>query len=358
MQNLTISTLERFVRLASKAEPSIQGSGGSDARFNVIQAGAVGLNLTDGEVIQGLTESGWLARCLPPWPMADIQRSIPRIRRDSRRAPGYLLADDDHRPRTASNATSKPAAAPSAPRPYTAEELARKLTERAEWNNDPSLSGKQEGALSYLRDCPKAPSEILNQNGLVKSATYYDGGDKAHHECYVLTDRAFRQYRKFDGTPFSDGVKSRNKKGSLAKGFFCAYRQFQNLEPDDLIFIVEGAIGLLECVSIQWLSASHARRWRFLAAHSSSSRFFYEPQLLKSIAGHHVRILPDPGKAGTDAARAWRDEFRSVGCPVDFATLPDGFQDLGKLLAAGSDGIPAIRSILAYPTSNRKGGAA
>ncbi len=354
MQTLPISNLERFIRLASKAEPSIAGSGGSDARFNVIQAGAVGLNLSDADTLRGLEESGWNASSNPPWSIAELTAAIPRIRRDSRRAPGYLLADDDRRQRqpagSATKATSKPAAAPSPPRPYTAEELEQKLTTRSQWPQLRDLTGKEQAVVGHGRNCPLAPVEILAQNGLLMA-------DDLRPGCYILADREFRQRRNFSGSPFHHGKKSDNAKGSLAKGFFCAYRQFQNLEPDDLILIVEGAIGLLECVSIQWLSAPYARRWKFLAAHSSSSRFFYEPELLAAIAGHHVRIMPDLNESGKKAARAWRDELRAVGCTVDRSRMPEGFQDLRVILAAGSDGIAAAESILAYPTPSKSGGA-
>jgi hypothetical protein len=37
--------------------------------------------------------------------------------------------------------------------------------------------------------------------------------------------------------------------------------------------------------------------------------------------------------------------------------MPEGFQDLRIILAAGSDGIAAAESILAYPTLSKSGGA-
>ncbi|MES2470489.1 MAG: hypothetical protein V4675_24555 [Verrucomicrobiota bacterium] len=81
-----------------------------------------------------------------------------------------------------------------------------------------------------------------------------------------------------------------------------------------------------------------------IAAHSAASTFAAEPELLKTIGGHHCRILPDYGKTGMDAARAWRDELLPMGCAVDFALMPEGF------------GIAAARSILTYPNLNRNGG--
>ena len=354
-QQQRISTLERFIRLASKAEPSIQGSGGSDARFNVIQAGAVGLNLDDAEVIQGLTESGWLASCNPPWTHKELTAAIPRIRRDSRRAPGYLLADDDHRPRTTSKPVASVPLTPLKRQGYDPDTLAGKAAQQAAWPTLVPLTGKQIGAIAHLRNCPITGVEILNQCGRLAF-------DPARPDCFVLDDgrtdgRGHRQYRKFDGSVFPHGKKSNNVKGSAAKGFLSLSHE-RRLDPDELIFITEGSISLLEAVACQWLCEGRARRWHFLAAHSCNSTFNAEPALLKAIAGRHCRILPDPGKAGTDAARAWRDELRAVGCTVDFATLPDGFQDLKKLLAAGTDGVPAIRALLRYPSARQEGGAA
>jgi hypothetical protein len=180
--------------------------------------------------------------------------------------------------------------------------------------------------------------------------------DDSRPDCYVLTDgRGFRQYRRWNGQPFRHGGKSHNLKGSLAKGFLTLGNR--KLDPADLVFIVEGAIGLLELVAIQWLCAPHARRWYMVAAHSAASTFAADPELLAAIAGHHVRIMPDPNEAGTKAACAWRDELRTVGCTVDRARMPKGFQDLRVILAAGSDGIAAARSILTYPTHSKSGGA-
>ncbi len=333
---------------------AIQGSGGSTAFFARCVTARRGYDLTEQEALPVMRADN-AANCEPPFSDREVVRKVKEAANASMPLGFYLPRERPQQTTTrkavssTSKAPSKPAAAPSPPRPYTAEEHAQKLTERNQWSATRPTTGKERGLVGYGRNCPVSPADTLAQNGLLLA-------DDTRPDCYVLADRAFRQYRKFDGSPFHHGKKADNAKGSLAKGFFCAYRQFQNLEADDLICIVEGAIGLLECVSIQWLAAPHARRWKFLAAHSSSSRFFYEPQILKAIAGHHVRIMPDPGKTGIAAARAWRDELRAVGCRVDFAAMPPGFQDLKVILAAGSDGVAAARSILTYPTPSLKGG--
>ncbi|MES2469980.1 MAG: hypothetical protein V4675_22000 [Verrucomicrobiota bacterium] len=244
-----------------------------------------------------------------------------------------------------------PAAAPAPPLPHPAEKVEEMAKDRLLAGPLRDLTVKEKGQIASSRSLTLAAVEIGAQNRLVLADDVYPGH-------YVLTDRLFRQRRKIDDTVTSCGAKSQNYKGFPARGFFCQFLQFANLEKDDLLFLVEGAIGLLECLSIQWICAPLARRWRFLSAHSKSSRFFFEPEILGAITGHHIRILPDAGKEGIAAARVWRDELRAVGCRLDFATMPDGFQDLRKILEMGSDGVPAMRSILAYPATAKQGGAA
>lgn len=345
------SVIDRARKYLSKMPPAIQGSGGSTATFNVIVVLIKGFGLSDSDAMALLLE--WNATCQPPWLEHDLRDKIVSAHRDSRKPLGYLLNEGESpapvKPgKPAPRATSS---RPATPRAYTAEELAEKAKIQVKWNPLEHLKVSAIQQLAQGRNCPTAAVEIPSQVGLIMA-------DKAWPGCYVLTYKGFRQYRRINGTNMPCGQKSQNAPGSLAKGFFGLLSQFENLEPDDIVFIVEGAIGLLEAVAIQWLCAPHARRWKILAAHSASSRFFYEPELLKSIAGRQCRILPDAGKAGTAAAKAWRDELRAVGCRVDFATLPDGFQDLKKLLEAGSVGLAAMRSILAYPRATKTGGAA
>ena len=346
---MKLDILERGIRLANAHPASIANSRGSDTAFSLMSALTVGLGLDDRETLHAIEASGWNDRCLPPWSHRELTDKIRRCRRDCRREPGYLLKErNGNTPRPLSKASKPVPRTPEPPRPYTVEELEEKAHRRSRWTSLRPLTEGEIGAVAKVRDCPIAAVEILCQNGLLLA-------DETQPGCYVLQDRTFRQYRRADGSSMPCGQKSQNAPGSLAKGFFCRFSQFRNLEPDDLIFIVEGAIGLLECVAIQKLSAPLARRWKFLASHSKSSRFFYEPELLAAIAGRHCRILPDPGKAGTDAARALRDELRAVRCPLDFAKMPQGFGDLRVILAAGTGGVAAAKSILSYP-AGRKGG--
>lgn len=351
---MKIDNSERGFRLAQSAAASIQGSAGSTTAFNLISGLTVGLLLSDSQALDVLESSGWNARCLPPWSHRELIDKIRRSRTESRREPGYMLKPDERHTAPAGRA-NKPASlspsVPAPPLPHPPEKLEEMAKDRLLAGPLRDLTGKEKGQIASSRSLTLASVEIGAQNRLVMADDAYPGH-------YVLTDRLFRQRRKIDDTVTSCGAKSQNYKGFPARGFFCQFRQFANLEKDDLLFLVEGAIGLLECLSIQWLCAPLSRRWHFLAAHSKSSRFFFEPEILQAITGHHVRILPDPGNEGIAAARAWRDELRAVGCRLDFATMPDGFQDLRKILETGSHGVPAMRSILAYPATTKQGGAA
>ena len=345
-----LTAFERAGMYLTQVAGSISGSGGHATAFNAAMVPVRGFCLPDDQSQTLLME--WNTKCVPPWNHNDLVAKIKSAHRDGRRTYGYLLADDDHR----SHYTGRPApSVPQAPQPrhgYTFEEHAEKAAKQALLPIPRPLTAKEGGAVAYLRECPQAGVAILSQNRRLMA-------DDARPGCYLLTDgrtdgRGHRQYRNLDGAPFHHGQKSDNAKGSAGKGFFCL-SYLRQLDPDELVFITEGSISLLEAVSCQWLCEGRARRWHFLAAHSAASTFNAEPDLLQSIAGHHVRILPDDGEAGRKGAKAWRDELRAVGCNIDFAVLPDGFQDLKKLLGEGSDAFPAIRSLLSYPT-NKKGG--
>jgi hypothetical protein len=346
--------IDRARKYLAAMPVSISGSGGRITAFNAASTLVRGFALTDDESLTLLME--WNQKCTPPWSALESIAKIKSAHRDSRKEYGCLLANDDRRQTTGS--TSKLASilptAPAERMGYDAADLARKATMQAKWPIPRHLTGPEKGAFATLRNLPAAAVDIACQNGRLMA-------DDSRPGCVLLTDgrtdgRGHRQYRHLDGSPFHHGEKSDNAKGSAGKGFFTLSHS-RKLDPDGLIFITEGTISLFEAVACQWLCEGKARRWHYLASHFCGSTFAAEPELLKSIAGHHVRILPDQGKAGMDAARAWRHELRAVGCPVDFAFMPKGSQDLRLILAAGSDGVAAARSILTYPTPSKSGGA-
>lgn len=350
---MSLTIIERARRYIRQMDASLQGANGSGAIFAVAVILVRGFNLDHETALLLLREWNEL-KSVPLWSDRDLVAKLNSAARDGKMACGHLLEDTNHRPRT----TGKPL--PNVPlslaprRGYSAEELDRKAAQQAEWPSLVDLTGRHRGAIGHLRNCPGAPVDILAHCNRLMF-------DPARPDCFALDDgrsdgRGHRQYRKFAGSVFPHGKKSDNARGSAAKGFFTLSLE-RRLDPDELIFITEGSISLLEAVALQWLCEGRARRWHFLAAHSAASTFAAEPKLLKAIAGRHCRIMRDPGTVGRDAAKAWRNELFAAGCTVDFPKMPAGFQDLKTILSAGSDGVSAARSILRYPTSSWKAGA-
>lgn len=297
--------------------------------------------------------AAWNARyCRPPFSDRDVEKTVESASRCGIATDFYLprVKKDEEKSKTTSTASKPPASLPKAPAArtgYDAATIAERAAVQVSWRKLRPLTGVERGRLAYLRNLPLASVDIACQNGRVMM-------DDSRPDCYVLTDgRGFRQYRRWDGQPFRHGGKSDNLKGSLAKGFLTLGNR--KLEPDDLVFIVEGAIGLLELVAIQWLCAPHARRWYMVAAHSAASTFAADPELLAAIAGHHVRLLPDHGKQGKEAGDAWERELKGAGCRVIPAELQEPYDDLEILLAAGTAGLPAMRGLLIYPSVTKGG---
>ncbi len=333
--------------------PSTQGASGHTAIFNVARTLTKGFSLPSPEAFALLAR--WNeTKAFPPWSDSDLRHKLEDAAKAS--APeGYLLKNDDRRQTTGSaiKAPASLAKAPAARRGYGAADLVAKATVQAKWPIPRHLTGPEKGAFARLRNLPLAAVDIGCQNARIMA-------DDSRPGCVLLTDgrtdgRGHRQYRNLDGSPFHHGEKSDNAKGSSGKGFF-SLNHSRRLDPEEMVFITEGTISLFEAVACQWLCEGKARRWHFLAAHFCGSTFAAETALLKAIAGHHVRVMPDPNEAGMKAARAWRDELQAVGCTVDRAKMPKGFQDLRVILAAGSDGVAAARSILTYPTPSKLGG--
>ena len=347
---MQISIIDRARRYIAQMATSLQGANGSAAIFAAAVVLIRGFHLSHQEALVLLRE--WNeSKAIPLWSERELIAKLESAAKDGKMAYGHLLNDDD-RGRTKGSTSKAPASlteAPAARMGYAAADLRRAA---AVLHSAPKLRHLillECGKLAYLRNLPLAAVDIACQNRRVAM-------DDSRPDCYVLTDgRGFRQYRRWDGQSFRHRGKSDNLKGSLAKGFLTLGNR--KLDPDDVVFLLEGAIGLLELEAIQWLCAPHARRWYMVAAHSAASTFAADPELLNAIAGHHVRIMPDHNETGKKAAKAWRDEVRAVGCSFDFAAMPPGFQDLKVILAAGTDGLSAARSILAYPTLFKSGGA-
>ena len=161
----------------------------------------------------------------------------------------------------------------------------------------------------------------------------------------MLHSPVFRQYRRLDGKNWTCG-KVWNEPGSLSTGFIGVTPRLQNLDEDEEILIVEGVIGYLEALALQWLTAPQARRFYILAAINSDVKFRNNLEVLKAIAGRKVLLIPDNDAAGEKAEEAWKMELANRGCRVRTAWLPDGFKDLGDLLKRGSDAVPALKHLV------------
>lgn len=351
-----------FVPLAERLKampPAISGAGGRSALYRACIV-PYGYGLSKADTLEVMVK--WNAeKCLPPFKERDLALTVEAASKSGIAPDFYLPRERDgegDKPARKASATSKaPASAPRQPEPrqgYDAATIAERAAIQAKWPIPRHLTGLEKGAFATLRNLPVAAVDIACQNARLMA-------DDSRPGCVLLTDgrtdgRGHRQYRNLDGSPFPHGKKSDNVKDSAGKGFFTLSHS-RSLDPDELVFVSEGTISLFEALACQWLCEGKARRWHFLAAHSCWSTFAAEPALLKAIAGRHVRILPDDNEDGIKAGKAWRDELRAVGCTVDRARLPKGFQDLRIILAAGSDGVAAARSILTYPTPSKSGGA-
>jgi hypothetical protein len=154
------------------------------------------------------------------------------------------------------------------------------------------------------------------------------------HRCLVITEGTFAQARRLDGQPFDmkDGkaIKSKNLPGSEGAFIGCSW-----LTTERHILLVEGCVGLLEgMAALLPYYCILPEAWTVIAAVSAYSRFSRAPALLASLAGKHVRIVPDSDTAGLDAAVSWMTDLEAAGATVDVIQLPPGFKDLGEIVTS------------------------
>jgi hypothetical protein len=294
-----------------KMEPSLQGSGGSTSMFKAAVVGVKGFSLPEQDVMDVLMP--WNERTAqPPWSRAELLHKV-RDAAKSTKPDGYMLNNDDA---FTPAYTPRHRAAPMAVDP-TKEEQRRK---------GPSIHPIGERGvqtIADLRGLPVIAVEMVKRAGFLGKTNWHG------HDCFVLGEGKFAQARPFDGglLPTSGGAKkSKNLPGS--EGAFIGRKWC--LESRCPVLLVEGAIGLVEAVAA---ILGRDAGWAPLAAVSASSRFARDPELLQSLAGRHVRIIPDDGDAGHDAAAIWLAELETVGATVDAIQTPDGCKDLGDVMA-------------------------
>jgi hypothetical protein len=302
--------LDRAWRYIEKRPPSIQGSGGSTALFNVA------CDLIKGFLLK--YEDAWslLVRwnaiySQPTWCEPDLHNKLKDATK-SNRPDGYLLNKQE---------TPRPQVAPA-----FESEKKHKAKLRKWWPQFQPLSHAEVQTIASLRRLTVSAVIAAARTGFLKKAKV------DRHECFIIHEGNFAQARRLDGQPFTlaDGkqVKAKNLPGSV--GAFIGRRWLGG--PSVKVLLVEGAIALVEALAAYEVVCPRAG-WTIVAATSASSRFNRDLELLNLLAGRFVRIFPDADEAGLDGAVEWLAALECAGCEVDAMPLPDGIKDLGPLVA-------------------------
>lgn len=304
-----------------KMPPSIQGSGGSDAAFNVAQVLMRGFSLSEEEALSIMAI--WNAGCSPPWSESELRHKLRSAAKSSQKLEGYLLNDKEH---FIPLNHSRPSEGDSE----------RKARQRQSWPSFSKPTRADIEVIASLRKLPVHAVDLCAKSGFIHMANV--GG----HRCFVIGEDRLAQARRLDGQPLPlhDGktVKAKNLAGS--EGAFIGQRWLGELPP---ILLVEGVIGLLEATAAALLA--DRTDWTILAATSASARFTRDPALLARIKGRHIRIIPDNDQAGMDGAREWFHSLRDAGATVKSIALPDGHKDLGSLVAAPHENQSTINAL-------------
>jgi hypothetical protein len=293
---------------------SVQGQGGHAAAFAAALALVKGFNLGEQEALPLLME--WNAGCLPPWRESDLRYKLRSAAASSSKPAGFLLGESDTptRERLAPDFESD------------AEKKAREgKKSRPAWPEFKPLTHDEISRIAALRHMLPDAVDLAHRWGFVKSAQF-----EGHH-CFIIHEGTFAQARRMDGGKLNTSrgpSKTKNLTGST--GAFIGQRLLGDTEH---VLLVEGVIGLLEALAAFAL-VNMKERWSVLAATSAVSRFARDPALLARLAGRHVRIVPDAGGAGLDAAASWLADLEAAGAIVDAMPLPDGCKDLGDIIAA------------------------
>lgn len=291
--------------------PAIGGSGGHAATFNAAAVLVRGFAFSEQDSLPLL--AAWnQTHCQPPWTEAELRHKL-RSAATSTRPLGYLLDQVavPYRDCTA---------------PDFENEAERKTRQRKAWPEFRRLTTSEIHAVANLRGILPDAVDLLHRVGILRGAVM-DG-----HQSFIMLGEHFAQARRFDGLPFvrhdADRLKAKNLPGSV--GAFIGHPLlFPNA---GRVLLLEGCIGLLEGVAAL-LGENVPEAWSVIAATSASSRFARDPDLLKSLAGRRVVILPDADDAGLDAAASWLADLEGAGASVEAFELPSGAKDLGDLIS-------------------------
>lgn len=303
------SIQERARAYLARLPHSVAGQVGHTDAFKAAVALTKGFALSPDEAYPLIAE--WNKQCLPPWREGELRHKLKSAASSSSQQPGYLLGD-------AIKAARDPLALD-----YETE-TENKARQRTQWPALKTLKPAGIRMIAELRGILPNAVDLAHRRGLLKGAML-DG-----HRCFIIHEGAYAQARRFDGKRFtlknSEPIKAKNLPGSEGAFIGSSY-----LEEARHVLLVEGAIGLLEAYAALLL-VNCPEGWTAIASTSASSRFARDPELLKRLAGRHVRIVADPDKAGLYGASTWLKDLESVGCTIDAMTVPDGYKDLGDLV--------------------------
>lgn len=308
---------ERAARYLQQLPPSIQGSGGSAALFKAAVCLVKGFALPAEEALPLLLQ--WnQSHGQPPWSEAELRYKL-KSATGAHKPDGYLLQARDDLPEWRDAET-------------------RKVWLRQQWPAFRLLEPEEMEAIARLRNLPLPAVRAAAKWHYLWHAQV-DG-----HPCFMIGEDRFVQARRLDGRPLDlgDGRQPKAKNLPGSQGAFIG-RRWLNDRPGRIL-LVEGAIGLIEALAAHELVGPDSD-WSLLAATSASSRFARDPELLQQLAGYHVRILPDPDQAGLNGAASWFADLEQAGCKVEVKTLPEGFKDLGPLVANPDQHLPILTAL-------------
>ena len=296
----------------AKMPVSIALQGGHDSAFNAALALVKGFGLSEEEAMPLFEE--WNLGCLPPWSASDLRHKL----RDAARSPkadGFLLEERERSTRARERRA-----------PDFESEHERQARKRNDWPEFRCLTTTEIHAVANLRGVLPDAVDLLHRAGILRGAVM-DG-----HQSFIMRSEHFAQARRFDGLPFvrhdAERLKAKNLPGSV--GSFIGHSLlFPNA---GRVLLLEGCIGLLEGVAAL-LSVNVPEAWSVIAATSASSRFARDPDLLKSLAGRRVVVVPDADDAGLNAAASWLADLEGAGASVEAFELPSGAKDLGDLIS-------------------------
>lgn len=318
------SIYERAYAYISRMPPSIQGSGGSNAAFNVALALMKGFSLSEEEAL--LIMANWNTQCSPPWSEPDLRHKLTGAANSSQREDGYLLKDNKPRnyltsPRIVS--FRNPAVVRE-----TRKEEESKAVKRLRWPTFTKPSDRECEQIANLRKLSVTTVKLCALKGFIGIANVYG------HRCFIIGEGVFSQARRMDGKPFisRDGEELKTKNLWGSQGAFIGQRW---LGETPRILLVEGVIGLVEAT--ESLLLVDKTDWTVLAATSAGSRFERDPALLARLKGRQVRIIPDNDTEGERGGWEWVSVLLAAGVRVTVFELPLHHKDLGSLLAIPSE---------------------